>query len=102
MIYPLTPVPYSIATADGYLVKTVKIKSLQHLVKDIVDADVPAPGNSLAILDGNAFSYWMKEVPGKFHQICIKVFDMMTKYGDVVYSPDTYKPQSVKSLERQW
>ncbi len=35
MRYPLTPVPYSIAIADGYFAKTDKAKGLHYLTKDI-------------------------------------------------------------------
>ena len=43
MTYPLTPVPFSIGTADGFLAKTDKSKSFQYLTKDCEDAPVPAP-----------------------------------------------------------
>jgi hypothetical protein len=39
--YPLTPVPYSIATSDGFLNKTDKSKGYHFLTKDV--EDVPPP-----------------------------------------------------------
>ena len=38
--YPLTPVPYSIGLAEGFLAKTDKLKALHHIVKDIDDSDL--------------------------------------------------------------
>jgi hypothetical protein len=101
MTYPLTPVPYSIATADGFLAKTDKSKSFHYLTKDCVDADVPPSNDTLVVHDGNACFYYMKEVPCNFSQICSKVFDMMSRTGDAVFSTDSYKDNSVKSMERQ-
>ena len=39
--FPMTPVPYSLSTADGFFCKTDKSKGLQHLVKGVVDAVEP-------------------------------------------------------------
>ena len=36
--YPLSPVPYSLGTADGFMAKTDKSKGLQFLVTDVDDA----------------------------------------------------------------
>ena len=33
--------------------------------------------------------------------ICSNVFDMMLKSGTFIFSPGSYKPGSVKSLERK-
>lgn len=101
LTYPLTPVPYSIGTADGFLSKTDKSKSFAYLVKDINDAALPATDQTLVIIDGNAYFYFLKELPGNFKQICSKVFDMMPKTGNVVFSTDSYFPNSVKTMERQ-
>ena len=100
MKYPLTPVPYSISTADGFLVKTDKSKSFHHITKDVDDAIASPPNETLVIHDGNASFYDMKEIPGNFRHICRKIFDMMSK-GNVVFSTDSYKDKSIKSMERK-
>jgi hypothetical protein len=41
MKFCLTPVPYCIGTADGFLAKTDKSKSFHHLTKGIMDAPLP-------------------------------------------------------------
>ena len=100
MTYLLTPVPYSIGTADVFLAKTDKSKALHHLTKGHEDAAVPQSSETLVIHDGNAVFYYMKETPGNFSQICSKVFDIMPPIGDVVFSTDSYMPNSVKAMER--
>ena len=44
MKYPLTPVPYSIGTADGFFAKTDKeTKGIQRLIKDQEDSPLRNP-----------------------------------------------------------
>ena len=67
MSYPLTPKPYSIATADGFFAKTNKAKGMELLAKDV---DNKPPGNeTLVIEDGNAIFYYLSQVPGNFKGI---------------------------------
>ena len=101
MTYPLTPVPFSIGTADGFLAKTDKSKSFQYLTKDCEDAPVPAPESTLVVYDGNAYFYYLKEIPANFSKICDKIFGMMSTTADAVFSTDMYSPNSVKSMERE-
>lgn len=49
MKYPLTPVPYSLATADGFLTKTDKAKGLHYLIKDIENSVLPLCETTLVI-----------------------------------------------------
>ena len=53
MKYCLTPVPYCMGTADGFLSKTDKSKGFSNLAKDVGNEIVPG-GNGLTIEDGNA------------------------------------------------
>ena len=101
MTYPLTPVLYSIGTADGYLAKTDKSKGFHCLTKECTDAEIPPDNETLIIYDGNACFYYMKDMPNSFEKICSKVFDVMARNGDGVFSTDQYLPNSIKSMERQ-
>jgi hypothetical protein len=101
MKYPLTPVPYSLATADGYLNKTDKARGLHYLIKGVDNAALPSSGTTLVVEDGNAVLYYMREVPGNFKEICQKMLDMMVKTSDVVFSTDMYHVDSVKAVERR-
>jgi hypothetical protein len=60
------PVPSSIGTADGYLLKTDKNKGFVHLTRGVENAAVPMDSQTLNIEDGNASFYAMKEVPGTY------------------------------------
>jgi hypothetical protein len=54
LAYPLTPVPYSIATSDGFLNKTDKSKGYHFLTKDVEDVLPPPDDETLVIEDSNA------------------------------------------------
>ena len=99
--YPLMPVPSSIGTPDGFLLKTNKAKGFEYLTMETADADQPPDEMTLNIEDGNAVVYFMKDVPRTFKQITETIFDISTsKKTNVVFSTDMYKEKSVKSLER--
>jgi hypothetical protein len=53
LAYPLTPVPHSIATSDGFLNKTDKSKGYHFLTKDVEDVSPPPDDKTLVIEDGN-------------------------------------------------
>ena len=99
MKYCLTPVPYSIGTADRYLAVTPKAKGFHHMVKEVNDATIPPPDVTLVIVDGNAMFYCMREIPSNFKEISHKVFDIMPKLSDILFSTDMYKENSIKALE---
>ena len=99
MRFCITPVPYCIGTADGYLAKTNKATGFSSLTKDIMDDPLPN-ANVLTIEDGNALFYYLKEVPDNFKQICEKLYNMTRNYEDVIVSTDSYSKTSVKALER--
>ena len=100
MKYCLTPIPYSIGTADGFLSKTDKSKSFSNFTKSIGNGILPVE-NLLTIEDGNALFYLMKQIPNDFEKICLKIFGMIANQGDVIISTDMYSSSSVKSFERR-
>ena len=75
------PVPSSIGTADGSLLKTDKSKGFHYLTQGVEDADVPPYERTLNIQDDIATVYTLGEVPGTFRQIDVdseKIFDVST------------------------
>lgn len=96
------PVPSSIGTANGYLLKTNKSKGFAFLTKGIKAAEMPQNPKLMSIEDGNATFHVMKKVSATFKQINEKkIFDMSTiGKTDVIFSTDTYETKSIKSLER--
>ena len=90
MKFQLTPVPYSLGTADGHLLKTNKAKGMQYLTKDVEDANLPNKEETLVIMDGNALFHSMTEIPDTFRGVAEKVFKMIPTGSDVIFSTDTY------------
>ena len=99
--FPLTPVPFSIGTADGCFAKTDKSKGLKYLLEKTDSVNVaPQDSTVLLIEDGNALFHSIKEIPGNFRQISEKLFNMTSNKVDVIFSTDMYKEDSVKAMER--
>ena len=99
--FQLTPVPYSLGTADEYLVKTDKSAMFHCFTKTTENSNLPPAEDTLTVVDGNAVFHAMVQVPQTFRDICIKLLDMMPKACDFVYSTDMYKKESIKAMERQ-
>ena len=100
MSNPLTPIPYSIATADGFFAKTSEAKGMELIAKDLDDEPFPPDNETLVIEDGNAIFYYLSQVPGNFRGIAEKIFNLMAKKPFVIFSTDMYHPNSVKAVER--
>ena len=98
--YPLTTVHYSIATADGFLSPSNMAKGFQHLAKGMDDSPFPPPSSTLTILDGNNCFYYMTEIPDNFKLICLKVFNMIPKDADAIFS--SLQTHTRKILSKQW
>ena len=56
--------------------------------------------STLIANDGNATFYCLKGIPTSFKQISLKLFEMTSKGPDIVFSTDSYLPDSIKSMER--
>ena len=67
MKYPLTPVPYRLATADGFFNQTDKSKGFHYLMKDVENDPMPASETSLIIEDGNVVFHYLKKSTWKFY-----------------------------------
>ena len=101
MKYQLTPIPYSLGTVDGFLNKTNKAKGVEHLTKDKEDTVPPNKKETMVIIDGDATYHTLTELPGTFGEVCQKLFNVLPKGSDITFSTDTYKPHSIKSMERE-
>ena len=71
MSYPLTPIPYSMATADAFFAKTNKAKGME-LITDVDDESSPPDNETLVIEDGNAIFYYLPQVPGISGELLIR------------------------------
>ena len=100
MTYPLTPIPYSIGTADGLLLKTDIAKGFHYITKGVGNKSSTPSESTLVIYDGNAMFYCLNDVPNNFKQISLRLLEMTNKGFDVVFSTDVYLENSIKSMER--
>lgn len=99
MQYPLTPVPHSLGTPDGYFSKTDKSTVLPYLVEDASE-ETHYPANTLYIQDGNALFHVLTDLPATMGAICLKVLDQMISKRNFVFSTDSYHEDSIKAQER--
>ena len=76
MTYPLTPIPYSIGTADGLLLKTDEAKGFHYITKDVENESSTPSNSTLVIYDGNAMFYCLNYVSNNFKQISIRLLQM--------------------------
>ncbi|PIK40913.1 hypothetical protein BSL78_22227 [Apostichopus japonicus] len=99
---PLIPVPPSLGTPDGFLAKTNKSTGMNYTTKNIFSEDVlNAPDEVMYVEDGNALFYCIK-TQKTFADISRASFSMATsgKRDNVIFSTDSYEPQSIKCQER--
>ena len=104
--YPLGPVPYVLATADGMPVRTDKFRTdkskiLHHFEPCIEHVTAPASEAVAHVIDDNASLYVLSPVPDNFQGVAETVFDRLPKSARVDFVTDTYKDISIKSFERQ-
>ena len=99
--YSLGPLPWSIALADGSLVKNNKAKLLQFLEKDMLPLDTVATGATW-IIDGMALLQSMKNVPATLKEIANTVLKalMIRNARQIDFVTDRNPDISMKNTER--
>jgi hypothetical protein len=99
--YPLGPVPWSLGTADGGLVKTNK-SQLMHCLEEKVDCLIETPAHhSTYVIDGNALLHAMVSLPATFAELATTILQTLPQSCPVHFVTDTYKTNSIKDFERQ-
>lgn len=99
--YPLGPVPWSLATADGMPAKTEKAKLMHVLESTIQPQTIQPQENAVHVVDGNAILQSIISVPDTFEELAEYVFNLLPKHKRVDFVTDTYVPKSIKSFERK-
>ena len=95
---PLGSVPWSLATPDGFPVKTDKAKLLHQLEDDAALVHHPCLDDLGAyVVDRNALLHALTALPQTLGELSEKVFNLLPKVKRV----DTYKGNSIKSAERR-
>ena len=100
MSFPLTPVPLSIGTSNGMLLKTDR--GMRYLLENQLSPKKLDENLTLVIEDGNALFYALKDIHCNFKEIYLKLFGVVSsKTCDMIFSTDMYHPDSVKPMERR-
>jgi hypothetical protein len=100
--YPLGPIPWSLATADGSMIKTNKAQLMHHLesLVSCETVDLHSKLSVVNIVDGNALLQSLTNLPDNFENLAFKVFNSLPKSRIVHFVTDSYKAVSIKQSER--
>ena len=98
MSYPLGPVPWSLATADGSPVKTDKSKLLHKLEEG--HTMTTRPVSAVYVIDGNAMFQAFTQIPATFGELAERLFVSIPNAERVDFVTDTYQEHSIKNTER--
>ena len=91
MTYPLGPVPWALATADGLPIKTDKAV-LMHKLEDpsTIQISIQEKGeHDVYVMDGNALFHSLTSLPDTFGQLAFKIFCALPKVSKVHFVTDT-------------
>ncbi|WAR02903.1 hypothetical protein MAR_009461 [Mya arenaria] len=99
MKYPLTPVPHSLGTPDGFFMKTNQAAIIPMLLEDIAP-DETYQTDALYIQDGNALFHSLTNLGPTFGAIGFQILDQMVAKRHFVFSTDSYNAMSNKAQER--
>jgi len=96
--FSLEPIPWSLATADGGLVKTDKAQ-LMHAVEAITDNSHNVTlEKTVNIMDGNALMQSLTRLPETFADLARLIFTCLPKSDTVHFVTDTYLENNIKQL----
>jgi len=98
--YPLGPIPWAIATAEGSFVKTDQSKFMHHMEGKAMKPDSPAKEISVYFIDGNAHFQAPGKLPSTYGELCFQFFMSLPSAPVLHFLTDTYKDQSIKEVER--
>ena len=106
LTYPLGPLPWALATADGAPTKTAK-SALLHILEGKAQPVEDVPASAIWILDGVAILHSMKDAPGTFRTLASNVSQLVKSAAsqdrtrtDLIM--DQYHDVSIKNPERKW
>ena len=102
--YSLGPVPWSLASADGSLCKSVKSKLLESVV-DVVEPAEDIPPTAALIVDGMPVLQSLKNVPGTSEELAVTIFHtdvpQRTLARRIDFVTNRFPEMSIKNPERE-
>ena len=93
--------PWALATPDGLPAKTDKVKLFHNLEDDNGHENIMQLEDNVYIMDGNALLQALTGLPQTFAELAEKAFYSLPKAKTVHFVTDTYKEDSIKSIEHK-
>ena len=87
--YPLSPVPWALATPDGLPLKTNKATLLHKIEKKEFLEHDSLNYESVCIVDGNALFHAMTEVPNTYSELAERILSCLLNTSCVHFVTDT-------------
>ena len=103
LTYPLTQVPFSLASSDGAPLKTNK-STLLHKLENTEfheHQDLTKLPNTVSTIDGNALFHSITDLPSTFGDLAKKILKTLPNSKYIHFVTDTYKANSIKDAERE-
>ena len=100
--YPLSPIPWSVASLGDLLLKTNKAQLLSVLEKQefVATEDISKMQGTVHVIDGMAFFHSLTDLRHTFGKIAKKVLHTLPQRAPVHFITDSYKRDFIKSFER--
>lgn len=91
--YPLSPTPWSLATPDGFPLKTNKATLMHEIEKKefFVTEDLSKDPITAYVIDGMAFFHTLTEMPGTFGDLAQKFLKSLPQTSCIHFVTDTYR-----------
>ena len=100
MEFPLGPVPWSLATADGMPIKTDKSALMTKLEDKTAYIQPKKERDHVHVIDGNALFHSLTQIPDTIGEVAEHIFNCLPKVKRVHFVTDNYDDVSIKSTER--
>ena len=93
LCYPLSPVPWSLSTANGLPLKTNK-STLFHKIENtdcLIRDDITKLPGTVYVVDGNSLLHALVEIPETFGELAQTVFEKLPKALSIHFVTDKYQ-----------
>ena len=99
--YPLSLIPWALATSDGQFLKTNKSSLMHKLEKYPIQESYDFINSSTCVIDGNALFQTLTSLPETFGEFAITVLRCLPKSKEEHFVTDRYIKDSIKATERE-
>ena len=92
--YPLAPIPWSMVTSDGRMVKTNKAQLMHHLEAKSTPCSPSSVESCTYVVDGNAVIHSYVSLLVIFAELALQIFHYLPKSKEVHFVTDSYHPKA--------